>query len=321
MKKKKKKSWKSVREKIVNLHSIPTVWLKMLKIAGVVTKHRLEEGCDRASALQMAAQTIIDFLAVPGMNPPDRSLQAVMALAPSLGLAWCECGFPLIEVPPKKAAVLMASKLTKEAVEGLEPPWRCFAISYPGVSRKMEVSLVLNSHEMGFQVHTMGEDSFQMGSEPTLADYANAELSKKKTDQEGDLEYFDSAYRMTLLGGRLVCGVCGEMTGFERSVKEHPPTEPRLQREGRRVKEPSSWKFKITSPVKSDVRAAVRNYLGGGHGGQLALQHMVLGHYKWQAYGPGKSLRKFIHIEPYWRGPEDAPIAVRPHQMSKGGAS
>ncbi len=28
---------------------------------------------------------------------------------------------------------------------------------------------------------------------------------------------------------------------------------------------------------------------------------------------PGQTERRFMHIEPYWRGREDAPIAVRPH--------
>ena len=27
--------------------------------------------------------------------------------------------------------------------------------------------------------------------------------------------------------------------------------------------------------------------------------------------------RRWIHVEPYWRGPEDAPIALRSHKLTR----
>lgn len=39
------------------------------------------------------------------------------------------------------------------------------------------------------------------------------------------------------------------------------------------------------------------------------------GHHKRQAHGTGGLLRKWIHVEPYWRGGEDAPIAVKTHKV------
>lgn len=32
-------------------------------------------------------------------------------------------------------------------------------------------------------------------------------------------------------------------------------------------------------------------------------------------HGTGGLLRKWIHVEPYWRGGEDAPIAVKTHKV------
>lgn len=43
-------------------------------------------------------------------------------------------------------------------------------------------------------------------------------------------------------------------------------------------------------------------------GWQLRSRHIVRGHYKQQAYGPERSLRKQIRVEPYWRGPEGSDV-------------
>ena len=53
-----------------------------------------------------------------------------------------------------------------------------------------------------------------------------------------------------------------------------------------------------------DVKLEV---LDGGSGAPLTVRVRVQGHWKRQAFGPKKSERKIIWIEPYWRGPDDAP--------------
>jgi hypothetical protein len=63
------------------------------------------------------------------------------------------------------------------------------------------------------------------------------------------------------------------------------------------------------------VRSAVRQTLGIR---SLAnIRTLVCGHWKMQAHGTGRKDRKHLHIEPYWRGPEDAPIALRCGQLDK----
>jgi hypothetical protein len=56
----------------------------------------------------------------------------------------------------------------------------------------------------------------------------------------------------------------------------------------------------------------------GGRAGQSAapridVRLLVRGHWKNQAHGPGMTLRKLIHVEPYWRGPEMAELVDRPY--------
>ena len=43
---------------------------------------------------------------------------------------------------------------------------------------------------------------------------------------------------------------------------------------------------------------------GAKEGWRLRAKHVVVGHWKMQAYGEGRKLRKRIWVEPYWRGPE-----------------
>lgn len=56
----------------------------------------------------------------------------------------------------------------------------------------------------------------------------------------------------------------------------------------------------------------------GRPGGQssaprIDVRLLVRGHWKNQAHGPGMTLRKLIHVEPYWRGPEMAELVDRPY--------
>jgi hypothetical protein len=72
--------------------------------------------------------------------------------------------------------------------------------------------------------------------------------------------------------------------------------------------------FQITTPVRHDFRAAIGDYIRHG-GSPPSVQGIVTGHWKMQAHGTGRQLRRRQWIEPYWRGPEDAPIALRPHKL------
>lgn len=73
---------------------------------------------------------------------------------------------------------------------------------------------------------------------------------------------------------------------------------------------------RLTRDVKVDCRQHVRDYIRGASDRTLSVQHMVRGHWKMQKHGEGGAQRKFIHVEPYWRGPDDAPIALRNHVLT-----
>jgi hypothetical protein len=70
----------------------------------------------------------------------------------------------------------------------------------------------------------------------------------------------------------------------------------------------------VGRPLTVDVRPAVRAYIEHGHAAP-SFQTLVSGHRKRQVIGVGRKGRKIIWVEPYWRGPKEAPILMRPYKV------
>lgn len=131
------------------------------------------------------------------------------------------------------------------------------------------------------------------------------------------LETTDVDERNIAMLARLFANVCLFMTesGMSKRIgKAHgTPTPAASPRTLRRCPPPQARVFQLTTPVRHDFREVVVDYLRGG-GTPPSVQGVVAGHHKMQAIGQGRTGRKRIYVEPYWRGPEDAPIALRPHR-------
>jgi hypothetical protein len=160
--------------------------------------------------------------------------------------------------------------------------WNCFAVSNAGVdvhSLRMPIAELLedipiSTHKSAFEVETSDKDQ-----------------------------------RVLQLAVRLALGTCIAMNDPDdlkpvgskghkgRSAKRQPPTFRR---------------FRLARPVQVDAQQAVKDYIAGG-GKSPTVQSLVAGHLKRQVHGEGRLLRKLIWVEPYWRGPEDAPMPLRSH--------
>lgn len=130
----------------------------------------------------------------------------------------------------------------------------------------------------------------------------------------------DLDIRTSSLLRRLMFGVClylSDPSKLGSGRKVNPRRRSTLPpREARSLPDFSYYEIGKEISIDVNIVAAVRDFdLEGGR--TPRVQSMVGGHWKSQPYGPGMSLRKIIHIEPYWRGPEGAPVLFR-HGKAKG---
>jgi hypothetical protein len=124
----------------------------------------------------------------------------------------------------------------------------------------------------------------------------------------------DRKKRVFACARRLVVGLLVAMQNS--NFKEHVSSGrvPKQMRDGA----PEHRTVYVGAPIKTDCRPALAQYLCDPKRGKAAppsVQVLVRGHYKRQVVGVGRSGRKVIWVEPYWRGPEDAPILVHPYKV------
>ena len=96
-----------------------------------------------------------------------------------------------------------------------------------------------------------------------------------------------------------------------RAVKSRPKSGPWSRAE------PAHRVAFVGKPISVNATSAVVAYVAGQKRGLPSVQSLVRGHYKRQVLGAGRTGRKVIWVEPYWRGPEDAPILARPYRVGR----
>lgn len=238
---------------------------------------------------------------------------------------WCESGFPQVSLSARHAASLMATAVPGAVIGDVALPWDHYAIEVPpgtltvnhpisGAIEPVDMVFLSRRKAARYAVHMFGNAGtvVQVPDRP-LTEFAE-ELEDTTDVWPSGIELSPMDYRAMVLASRLAVGAAITLDSAKYrhriEVGSRPPRGGKTKR-GR----PVAWAFQLTDDVRVDCREWVRSFLRGGVGSKAAVQTLVRGHHKRQAHGPGGSLRKWIHVEPYWRGPDDAPIAVRSHQL------
>ncbi len=246
---------------------------------------------------------------------------------------WADQAFPIFQMGHKYAAALMATSVTVDA-EDIRAPFKAFMIDVPSGVLSIEdpeskqlhdIRYVLAHHlkngdgEMvwSFLALTTGRISvWQHGATiERMLEVPNDEDGRDWSSYSFGMEVDDRDQRVQFLLQRLILNTCLAVTtvGNSRPIGRTSNMSPG---ELRASAEPIVRVFQVGKPISLDCRMAVHDYLEGRRAGhRLSVQVLVGGHWKRQPYGPKSSLRKVIWREPYWRGPEDAPILVRPHKL------
>lgn len=215
---------------------------------------------------------------------------------------WAQSGFPRIVVGHRHAAALMATRTAPSAVAHIQAPWQAFAIDVPdGLVEPVLDDGTIFEVAHAFVVIPDGE--------MVMVHLGNRKETRvfMSVPALGQLGAFEGKSPMETFISRLVMGVCMEMTSHRPARAKGFGARPIKQKRG----VPETWTFRLARDVKVDCREAVRDYVRGITPSSPTVQSLVRGHWKEQAHGPGGKDRKAIFVEPYWRGPEDAPIAVR----------
>lgn len=93
---------------------------------------------------------------------------------------------------------------------------------------------------------------------------------------------------------------------LDRTTPKKRSARARRRRRAPQERKPTTWllgqEVKLGRPLLDAARECHTQ-----RGWQVSVRHVVRGHYKQQAYGPGRTLRKRIWVQPYHRGPEDGP--------------
>lgn len=281
------------------------------------------------------------------------ALEVMLTARTAWLLRWVELAFPRVRMGHQLAALLMATTISPSEISHVMPPWPSFVIEVPTTVLPIRVkpdtdvfAEVLRIHvnadflpgrftdgphwslELsgpGIEVHRIGSLT-ELATPRQKRDSATSFVTMNEVridplDQPLPLEreLFGEEYdwnheeRVASLAARLVVGVCVLMTEraefSDRRVRMSTPLGSFARRLGA---DPESRLYTLTRPVRIDVRPSLDVFLRGDSR-TPTVQSLVAGHHKRQPCGPGGLDRKWIYVEPYWRGPEDGPIAVRPH--------
>lgn len=248
-------------------------------------------------------------------DSPDLIGAPAAVVAESFFLArWQADGFPRVVAKPRLSASLMATGIAREQMVDVLPPWRAFVIEIVDspltlAAAGSKVAHPIDRVEVHYSTHHHGLPSWTLLAS-CKSGVSLQRMSVRPEDWLNDIAYQgpadafsseleDGDLRTLELLSRLVAGLClhlspEALTDAERRARGK---SYRSERRG-----PAVLRDYVTSDaVTADVRSAVAEY--AAHGGRApTVRRLVRGHWKRQHHGEGRALRKWIHVEPYWRG-------------------
>jgi len=261
---------------------------------------------------------------------------------------WYASAFPKVVIKSQYAAALVATRLGSDMAEFIKPPWESFIIELPSSvlsyvnkgGKVIPVDHIFVRSENGLWNLTTMAGTWEMSRGATVVPTAEL-LDVSERDILSDLDIEDEEYaqyvdateavsgfnreelarvfaqnvRLQVAVRRLVMGACLAMSDPKALRRGKLRPRPLSEKCNKRLAGlPLVREHVLGKPIKVDCRQAVQDFVSG-KGKAPSVQSLVRGHWKKQACGPGNVLRKVIHVEPYWRGPEDAPIVTRPHEL------
>lgn len=247
----------------------------------------------------------------------DAMIEALM-VENDMALEWARCGFPRVQMRSHEvASEMMYTHSRSEALAEVQPPWQCFWIDVP-------TDMIRVSDPRGGLVEVTNLFVWFNPSGVRIA-YGNrvdfvANWWVPSLAECGHLESCGPGERLL---AALLVSICLDFTVRRPAPtrRRPPPRRPGVARAGAL---PDTLDYVIVEravmlaeprpgqeiATGKDILRAVRGYARG----EPSTQRLHRGHFQLQTCGPRWSQRRLQYHRPYWQGPKDAPIAVRPHE-------
>lgn len=254
-------------------------------------------------------------------------------------LRWAELGMPTFNLTEDLAANLLLTDCSALYGCDIILPFEAFAIKVPSglisylgyddeevpidhvVVHRYSTSdgdqvfmaaQAASGHPPLFRVSDMFKDDEKIKSFIQAAERAEGNLCEDGLSyEEKDKEAMGSI-------ARLIVNLAVYISGMkERGEWADNPVDPKVAKSRRKKgKKPLPKEWRLGGSIKLDpnLRMAARSSSQRSAEWRMIARHMVRGHYKRQAYGPQRELRKVVKIEPYWRGP-DSPVMERNYNV------
>ncbi len=202
---------------------------------------------------------------------------------------WRESSYARLEVGHKLAASLCLTDIPDDLV--VQHPWGAWSLIVPdgllGDLARVWVSMPAHEEAVCFLIDRRGHQMTNV----------DPQLTKMV---------------ISLVGG---CSLALSNPEDFRKDKQHRPTARSSKHRSGGAPDLGQARFMLSAPVSVDLREHVQQALSGKKGGgSPTVQFLVRGHWRQQAHGPARSLRKTLWIQPFWKGPEESRVLLRTYK-------
>lgn len=247
-----------------------------------------------------------------------------------LGAArWAGCGFPRIITSHSYASALMSTSVSEESLEFVHPPWPAFLLDIPTGLLSIDDPATGKLNELRWmlchQVQTQDRISWNYiaYTDTVLCLWRHGVNNDMLCDEKLPSDcWHDASFifhddrddRVASVLGRFIVGVCLSLSDPKNIKGDWKPGQS--YEAGKKSQPPRDFlNIRLGKPISIDCRPSIHDYVNGNRSRIATVKSLVRGHWKMQPHGPHSSLRKVIWREPFWRGPEGAPVLVRPTKI------
>jgi hypothetical protein len=311
------------QEQQMNIDDSPSGKLKMLaQQAHDFGKLKLDDPSSMTEFSDKASR-VFPHLALAARELPGETYGHLMHVA-QMSYSWGQCGRPAYQLTHGLAAALMLTDPPPmQPGERLELPARTFCIMLPegivpvfnkgvqGWADLIWVNASKNVHVESGQEEEFFRWLVEWRSVSVWRDRKPEHLYDEEDERKLEIEGAELVAEDDLClwsGLKLVRNLCSwlqatdALQNYKRPVakkrkkSKHKAPKARVYQLGREVK---------VSPELREMASeiALGKSKHAREGWKLRAQHLVRGHWRNQAHGPQRSLRKLIWIEPHTRGP------------------